>query len=123
LHWLIELKDDCQVDLHRQDLLELVGIVLENAAKWARSQVSVRGRRDGQRAVLVVEDDGPGIDLAQLGSLGQRGVRLDETIPGTGLGLAMAREILELNGGSIAFERAGAGGLSVTLHLPLAAGT
>jgi signal transduction histidine kinase len=120
LHWVVELGDDCQVDLHRQDLLELVGIVLENAAKWARSSVHVRGRQQGGKAILTVEDDGPGIDEAKLSTLGKRGVRLDETKPGTGLGLAMAAEILELNGGSVAYERASTGGLKVTITLPLA---
>jgi signal transduction histidine kinase len=121
LHWVAQLGDDCQVDMHRQDLLELVGIVLENAAKWADTQVTVRGWRDGGDARLAIEDDGPGIDEDQLARLGHRGVRLDESKQGTGLGLAMAAEILEMNRGAIAYARAESGGLKVTLTLPLAA--
>ena len=123
LHWVAQLGDDCQVDMHRQDLLELVGIVLENAAKWAEARVTVRGWRNGDAAVLSIEDDGPGIAPDQLQQLGQRGVRLDESKPGWGLGLAMAAEILEINRGAIAYSRAESGGLRVTLTLPLATRT
>nr|WP_248307202.1 MULTISPECIES: ATP-binding protein [unclassified Devosia] len=105
--------------MHRQDLLELVGITLENAAKWAHSRVSVHSRRDGGFAVLEIGDDGPGIPPEQIAQLGIRGRRLDESRPGTGLGLAMAAQILDLNGGSMQFGRADAGGLCVTLRMPL----
>ncbi|WP_172121890.1 MULTISPECIES: HAMP domain-containing sensor histidine kinase [unclassified Devosia] len=119
LHWVAQLGDDCDVDMHRQDLLELVGITLENAAKWAHSRVSVHSRRDGGFAVLEIGDDGPGIPPEQIAQLGIRGRRLDESRPGTGLGLAMAAQILDLNGGSMQFGRADAGGLCVTLRMPL----
>ncbi len=121
LHWVAQLGDDCQVDMHRQDLLELVGIVLENAAKWAEGRVTIRGWQAGEHAAVSVEDDGPGIAEDQLEQLGRRGVRLDESKPGSGLGLAMAAEILEINRGAIAYDRAESGGLKVTLTLPLAA--
>ncbi|MDB5621913.1 MAG: histidine kinase [Devosia sp.] len=120
LHWVAQVGDECHVDMHRQDLLELVGITLENAAKWAHSQVTVRSEREGLYALLEIGDDGPGIPPEQIAQLGVRGCRLDETRPGTGLGLAMAAEILELNGGSIQFGQADAGGLCVRLRLPLA---
>lgn len=120
LHWVAELADDCWVDVHRQDLMELVGITLENAAKWASSRIIVRSERRGDTAVLEVCDDGPGIPEDQLKSLGTRGVRLDQSLPGSGLGLAIAVEILEINRGSMKFERAQVGGLIVTIVLPLA---
>ena len=120
LHWIAELVDDCWVDVHRQDLMELVGITLENAAKWASSRVIIHSQRDGDMAVLEICDDGPGIPEEQLKSLGIRGMRLDETLPGSGLGLAIAAEILEINNGSISFSRAQVGGLVVTIRLPLA---
>ncbi|CDP51090.1 periplasmic sensor signal transduction histidine k inase [Devosia sp. DBB001] len=120
LHWMAELGDDLQVDIHRQDLMELVGITLENASKWAHSKVVVRSRQDSEMAVLEISDDGPGIPPKLLGELGSRGARLDESLPGTGLGLAIATEILVLNGGSIAYSVAEAGGLAVEIRLPLA---
>lgn len=120
LHWTAELADDCWVDIHRQDLMELVGVTLENAAKWASSRVTVRASCHGAQAVVEVCDDGPGIPEEQLLSLGVRGRRLDQSLPGSGLGLAIAAEILDINRGSMSFSRAQIGGLIVTLRLPLA---
>jgi signal transduction histidine kinase len=120
LHLAAELSDDCWVDLHRQDLMELVGVTLENASKWAASRVIIRTKREADKAVLEICDDGPGIPDEQLKSLGTRGLRLDQTLPGTGLGLAIAAEILEINNGTIAYDRAQIGGLAVTIILPLA---
>jgi signal transduction histidine kinase len=120
LHWVAELMDDCWVDVDRQDLMELVGITLENAAKWATTRVNVRATRVGDVAQLEISDDGPGVPEHQLQELGIRGRRLDEARPGTGLGLAIAGEILEINQGQMHFRRAQAGGLCVTLCLPLA---
>ena len=120
LHWIAELADDCWVDIHRQDLMELVGVTLENATKWASSRVTVRTSCDGGQAVVEVCDDGPGIPEEQLHSLGVRGMRLDQSLPGSGLGLSIAAEILDINRGSMSFSRAQIGGLIVTLRLPLA---
>lgn len=120
LHWSAELTDDCWADIHRQDLMELVGVTLENAAKWASSRVTVRTSCDDGQAVIEVCDDGPGIPPEQMQSLGVRGLRLDQSLPGSGLGLAIAAEILDINRGSMSFSRAQIGGLIVTLRLPLA---
>jgi signal transduction histidine kinase len=120
LHWIAELTDDCWVDIHRQDLMELVGVTLENAAKWASSRVTVRTSCEEGQAMIEVCDDGPGIPQEKLQSLGVRGRRLDESLPGSGLGLAIAAEILDINHGSMSFNRAQIGGLIVTLRLPLA---
>lgn len=119
LHWIAQLGADYAVDIHRQDLMELVGVLMENASKWAASRVVVTSRREGPRAVLEICDDGPGISDDQSSRLGERGHRLDESLPGTGLGLSIAQEILALNGGSIAFGRADLGGLMVSVGLPL----
>jgi signal transduction histidine kinase len=121
LHWMVELGEEIEVDIHRQDLLELVGVVLENAAKWARGAVMVRGARIGNLAMITVADDGPGIAPMDMDKLGSRGLRHDESVPGNGLGLAIATEILELNGGTISYEAAERGGLSVEIRLPISA--
>lgn len=120
LHWVAELETDYLVDIHRQDLMELVGVLMENAAKWASSRVVVQSRLADNHAVLEIRDDGPGIADHHSSRLGERGHRLDESLPGTGLGLAIAREILALNSGEISFVRADIGGLSVSFSLPLA---
>ncbi|KKB80832.1 hypothetical protein VW35_01095 [Devosia soli] len=120
LHWMVELGDEVHVDIHRQDLMELVGVTLENACKWARSAVVVQIFREADVALLKIIDDGPGIPPKEIQKLGRRGARLDENVPGTGLGLAIATEILDLNAGSITYAEAPRGGLAVTLRLPLA---
>ena len=121
LHWVAELMEDCWVDVERQDLMELVGVTLENAAKWATTKIIVRATREGDFAVIDICDDGPGVPEHQLAQLGIRGRRLDEARPGTGLGLAIASEIIDINHGQIRFNRADIGGLHVTISLPLAA--
>jgi signal transduction histidine kinase len=120
LHWQAELGDDVHVDIHRQDLMELVGVTLENACKWATSAVVVRISRQAETAVLNIADDGPGIAAKKIEKLGRRGARLDEEMPGTGLGLAIATEILELNGGTISYAPSPGRGLAVEMRLPLA---
>jgi signal transduction histidine kinase len=120
LSWDVALGDDVRVNIDRHDLLELTGVVLENAAKWAQSRVAVGVRRCGDQVEVRIEDDGPGLTEEQIARLGVRGRRFDESRPGSGLGLAIAMEILALNGGEAAFTRSPLGGLSVTLRLPAA---
>ena len=106
----------------RQDLEEMLGNLLDNACKWAASQVEVRAERHGQRLRLAIEDDGPGLTAEQRAKVLERGRRLDERVPGSGLGLAIVADIVELYGGRIALEPAAMGGLRVSLDLPAAAG-
>jgi signal transduction histidine kinase len=107
------------VRVERQDLDELVGNLLENAAKYGGGSVFVTvGREDGMAEILI-EDDGAGISLADRDRVIDRGVRLDTGKPGTGLGLAIVRDVAEIYGGSIALEESeDLGGLLVRLKLP-----
>lgn len=120
LDWQVELAPELNVDIDRHDLMELVGVILENAAKWGRSLVRVEGRANGQFAELTIADDGPGLTEDQIARLGVRGQRHDETRRGSGLGLAIALEVVALNAGTVAFSRAGEGGLEARVRLPLA---
>lgn len=120
LGWLVDFEEDLRVDIDEHDLMELAGIVLENAAKWAAARVRTSGVRNGGNVELVVEDDGDGLTDDQIARLGVRGTRLDETAPGEGLGLAIAFEIVRLNRGSILVERGRLGGLRVRITLPAA---
>lgn len=120
LEWLTDMKDEFDVDIDANDLVELVGVVLENATKWAKSTVSVQVRKDGGWAELGIRDDGPGIDQSNLNLVGIRGQRFDERAPGNGLGLAIAREIVALNNASMSFQNLSGGGALVVLRLPLA---
>jgi signal transduction histidine kinase len=116
INWMVNLDDRLDADIDRHDLMELVGIVLENAQKWARQKVTIRGARAAEAVDLLVEDDGEGLTDEQIDRLGQRGVRLDERSDGHGLGLAIAFEILRLNRGEIELGRSPLGGLSVRLR-------
>jgi signal transduction histidine kinase len=120
LNWLVDLEDDLRVDLDGHDLMELGGILLENAAKWAAGEIRVNGGRDGSMVQFVVEDDGVGVSDDLITRLGVRGARLDESMPGEGLGLSIAFEIVRLNRGTIAVDRSRIGGLRVTVALPQA---
>ena len=106
----------------KQDLEEMLGNLVDNAGKWAVNSVSVStGMQEvNGRPMLVVtiEDDGSGVPAERLPELGQRGRRLDETVPGTGLGLSIVADLVSLYGGAIRFESASAGGLKVVLTLP-----
>lgn len=105
----------------RQDLEEMLGNLLDNACKWARGVVEVRGRRDGERLVVEVVDDGPGLPPEERLNVLERGRRLDERVPGSGLGLAIVADLVELYGGRIELGEAAGGGLSARLELPAAA--
>lgn len=103
-----------------QDLDEMLGNLLDNASKWAASQVRVSSASRGNRVVIAVEDDGPGLDPAMREAVLARGVRADESAPGSGLGLAIVRELAGVYGGSVALLPSGLGGLRVELSLPSA---
>lgn len=120
LDWQVRLAPGLKVDIDRHDLMELVGVILENAAKWGKSAVRVEGRTDGTFAELTISDDGPGLTEEQIARLGVRGQRHDETRRGSGLGLAIALEVVALNAGTVHFARAAEGGLAATVRLPRA---
>ncbi|MEZ5534457.1 MAG: sensor histidine kinase [Thiolinea sp.] len=87
----------------REDMLELLGNLLDNACKWAEQQVFCRIEPDGQHYRILVEDDGPGRTDAELQHMTERGTRLDESVEGHGLGLAICKDIIKLYGGQMSF--------------------
>ncbi|MEO8454485.1 MAG: HAMP domain-containing sensor histidine kinase [Sphingomicrobium sp.] len=109
-----------QVRVERQDLDEMVGNLVENAAKYGGGRVFVTVEPKGEMVNIEVEDDGPGIAESDRGALFARGARLDTTgKPGTGLGLAIVRDVAEIYGGSIHLEESeDLGGLLARLTLP-----
>jgi len=116
----IEPSEEHYVRVQREDLDEILGNLLDNACKWAKSSVRLESHAANREAVIVVEDDGPGIAPLLRESVLQRGVRADETAPGSGLGLAIVRGLVELYKGSIVLEESALGGLKVTVRLPSA---
>jgi len=106
----------------REDLVELLGNLLDNACKWAAGRVRLT-LRGGSGLVIVVEDDGPGVSDGDLAILTRRGGRLDEAQEGSGLGLAIARDIATTYGGALEFDRSPElGGLRARAALPAAGG-
>jgi len=108
------------VHIERQDLDEMLGNLVENAAKYGNGRVFVTVEQVADKGVeILVEDDGPGIPAAERESIFQRGARLDTDKPGTGLGLAIVRDVAEIYGGSIRLEESeDLGGLLARLCLP-----
>jgi signal transduction histidine kinase len=107
-----------------QDLEEMAGNLLDNACKWARSEVVLTATplaalRKGRAAFLItVDDDGPGVPEESRKAALKRGGRLDETKPGSGLGLSIVTEIAELYGGELTLATSPSGGLRAELVLP-----
>lgn len=103
-----------------QDLQDMLGNLLDNACRSARLRVRVGAQRQGGHLCICVDDDGPGIPLELRPSVLQRGVRLDESVPGSGLGLSIVEDLASLYGGTLALHTSPEGGLRAQLTLPLA---
>ena len=109
------------VRVERQDLDELFGNLIENAAKYGNGRVFVTVKRGPGVAEIEIEDDGKGIPAGERAAIFDRGARLDTDKPGTGLGLAIVRDVAQIYGGAIALEESeDLGGLLARLTLPLA---
>ncbi len=106
----------------KQDFEEMVGNLLDNACKWAGSRVKAEVRRadGGKRFTVIVDDDGPGLTEAERAKVVKRGQRLDESKPGSGLGLSIVAELAHLYKGRFELEASPEGGLRATLELPAA---
>jgi len=109
-----------EVRVERQDLDEMLGNLVENAAKYGGGRVFVTVEPKGPTVDILIEDDGPGIPEEDRGSLFTRGARLDTTgKPGTGLGLAIVRDVAQIYGGKVTLEESeDLGGLLARLTLP-----
>jgi len=100
------------------DLQEMIGNVLDNACKWAKSIVNIRISKKENFVEICIEDDGVGLDPSKYDSALKRGIKLDEITPGSGLGLSIVSELAELYGGKVSLNQSPIGGLSITLVLP-----
>lgn len=117
----VEANPAIVVAIEPHDLDEMLGNVLDNACKWARSRVAVQAVDAPPGARLTVDDDGPGIAAELRDEVLRRGVRADEAAPGSGLGLAIVRDLVGLYGGALTLTTSPLGGLRVELTLPGAA--
>lgn len=125
----IEVPEDLRVPLIEDDVIELLGPLLENAVRFRRRRVLVAGRRAGGTVEIAVEDDGPGIPPDRILAATLRGVRLDERGEGLGqglgqgLGLSIAKQIAEASGGELRLRPSSLGGLRVVIRWPDPAGS
>ena len=128
-----EKRPDCEFQVEGEpihffgdkgDLLEILGNLLDNAYKWCEKtiRVQLRGERqpDARRSglELIVEDDGPGMNVEDTRLLLQRGARADESVDGQGIGLAVVKEIVSLQGGTLDLLRSSLGGAKIAIHIP-----
>ncbi len=126
LHADRELTIDVEMDTahavrcQREDLDEMLGNLLDNACRWARSRVRVSSHLDGSQMAIDVDDDGPGLQPSMRRAVLQRGVSADESGTGSGLGLAIVGDLARVYGGSVALAESPIGGLRATLTLPAA---
>src|SRR6202166_4958643 len=123
----LDASDDAKFRGERQDLEEMLGNLVDNACKWAQSRVAIEvfsqqlNGVDHRRVVrITVDDDGPGLSPSQREQVARRGRRLDETKPGSGLGLSIVVELAGLYGGELKLGTAPIGGLRAELVLPSA---
>lgn len=111
IDWNVATPADSAVPLEAGDLTELLGNLLDNARKWAKSKVKVTYAAP----LLVIEDDGPGVPDAELADIRERGQKLDESKQGSGLGLSIVEDIADIYGLNIAYSRSELGGLKVSI--------
>ncbi len=117
---ICEIPDEIPPFGDREDILELLGNILDNAFKWSRQKISCRISHEDGWIHIRIEDDGPGLESDKIHELATRGKRMDESVEGTGLGLAISQDIVRLQGGSIHFSRSkDLGGMSVHVRLPI----
>lgn len=111
---------DAALSIDRRDLEDLFGNLLDNARKWARSRVEVVAKQKDGTIQIAIEDDGPGIEADRVDDVLSGGARLDRSVPGTGIGLAVAKDLAELHGARLDLGRSTCGGLRAVIQFPTA---
>ena len=114
----VRLPDTLRIGCEASDLQEMLGNVLDNACRAARTRVLVSASTANERCRVQIEDDGLGLDAENLALLGERGLRFDESTPGTGLGVSISRDIADSYGGGLSFRQSASGGLIAEFDLP-----
>lgn len=118
----MDVDGQCVAMCDPMDLNEMTANLIDNACKWAHQAVTVRGALDDGRTsvVITVDDDGPGLPADALERVFKIGERLDDQVPGSGLGLPIVLDLARLCGGEISLKNPPRGGLEATLRLPAA---
>ena len=116
--WSSDIPEGAVIALDAGDLDELAGNLLDNARKWATAKVAVSASVGDRETRLTIEDDGPGIPADEIPQVLARGGRLDEAAPGSGLGLSIVTDILDLYDGRVEMSASALGGLAVHVIVP-----
>ncbi|MET0313056.1 MAG: HAMP domain-containing sensor histidine kinase, partial [Hansschlegelia sp.] len=114
IDWRVEVPPTAVYPASEGELLEALGNLVDNARKWARSDVSIVAKASGPVGAITVEDDGPGMAAEEMAEIG-RGRRWDETTPGSGFGLAITQDLAIAAGGRLTLSRGASGGLSAVI--------
>jgi signal transduction histidine kinase len=104
----------------RQDLEEMLGNLIDNACKWTTQRVDITAAADNGHLSLRIADDGPGMGSEEAEAAKARGVRFDEAKPGSGLGLSIVEDLVQLYDGKLSFAANEPRGLVAALTLPAA---
>ena len=118
LEWNNDVAPTVAVRVDRADLEEMLGNLLDNACKWARHRIRLSAAPSGDRVAIYVDDDGPGLPLELRDAVLTRGVRADDSLPGSGWGLAIVHDLAKAYGGAITLDQSPLGGLRAVLVLP-----
>jgi signal transduction histidine kinase len=123
----VDLQPGLKFRGETQDLTDLIGNLLDNAGKWARERVRIHAARatvaegdPGPFLIAEIDDDGPGLEPGARAAAIERGKRLDESRPGSGLGLSIVADLAAIYGGSLQLDESPLGGLRAILRLPCA---
>lgn len=114
----VHVPEALEFPADREVLEELLGNLIDNAAKWAQRRVRIEAAAEPGARILSVEDDGPGLPEDAVARVLNRGVRLDQQVPGSGLGLSIVQDLLEPLGGELALQRSALGGLRARIRVP-----
>ncbi len=117
IEWRVEMPNGVKLAVNREDANEIFGNVLDNARKWATGKVDVRIEVEGDRVRVSVADDGPGVPAERRSAVLMRGIRLDETVQGSGLGLSIVDDLVTAYGGKVNLLDTPGGGLTVEIVL------
>ena len=119
MQWNISVPDKITVTVDPDDLRELIGNIIENALKWASSKIDVTGTVEDTKLTLSIEDDGAGLEPKLIDSIMQRGIRHDQKMPGSGIGLSLVQEICAVYYIDLTIENRQSHGLCVTLEFEI----
>jgi signal transduction histidine kinase len=119
LAWTTSISPpDIDAPIDHRDLDDMFGNLLDNARKWAKSRVLVSASSNDGAIEVAIEDDGPGIPKEHIANAIAHGTRLDRAVPGTGIGLAIVHDLVELHGGQLELSQSQHGGVRISVRLP-----